>query len=119
MNGLPQTATDLFDTLLPLGIAAYPEKVKSINAIFGFKLEGEGGGYWVLDCTSSPPKISKDGPQAQCVIELEHEDFKKLMADHNVGMDLYFANKIRVTGESLLALKLGLFFEITLPKPGL
>ncbi len=117
MANEPQNAQDLFGRLLPIGLTNYPDRAREINAIFGFKIEGEGGGYWVLDCTSSPPTCTPgDTGKAQCTIELEHEDFKKMLTDHNTGMDLYFKSRIRVSGEAALALKLGLFFEITRPK---
>lgn len=120
MSSLPATASDLFDTLMPLGIAAYPEKIRDVGAIILFKIEGEGGGKWTLDCTSTPPRIVKgdSAPESQVSIEMEHEDFKKLMVDHNQGINLYFEGKIRVTGEANLAIKLGGLFNVTRPYPG-
>lgn len=122
MSNLPQTASDLFDNLLPLGVLAYPERVREIGGVFLFKITGDGGGVWALDCTSTPPRVLK-GPEttagaAGVTIELEHEDFKKLLTNHNYGIDLYFASKLRIQGDSALAMKLGVFFEITRPNPG-
>lgn len=117
MSNMPQSSSDLFDSLLPLGLDAYPERAKEIDAIFSFKVGEE---TWTLDCKSAPPKIHKgEGPTpAQCTIELSEDDFKLLITDHNKGIDLYFKNRIRVTGEANLCLKLGVFFEITSPSPG-
>jgi hypothetical protein len=114
------TASDLFDTYLPLGINCYPERVKEINAVFAFKIEGEGGGEWVLDCTTTPPKMHKGtGPNPAVVtIEMDHEDFKRILVSHNAGLELYCAGKIRITGDTNQANKLGLFFEITRPEAG-
>lgn len=117
MANIPQSASDLFDTLLPLGLDAYPDKAKLIDAVFAFVI---GEDRWTLDCKSTPPKIHKgNGPlAAQVTIEMEPDDLKTLMTDHNKGMDLYFANKLRITGDTALCIKLSTFFDITRPGPG-
>jgi len=117
---LPQTASDLFDTLLPLGLAAYPEKAKEIGGVILFKITGERGGEWQLDFSNAPPKVFKGEAiqGASLTIELDHEDFKRLMVDYNAGLDLYFKNKLRISGDLNLALKLALFFDITRANPG-
>lgn len=121
MSNLPQNASDLFDTLLPVALAGYKDRAREINAVIGFNILGTDGGNWVLDCASAPPRILKEGrdsiPATTCTIEIEHADFKELMTDHNKGVDYYFSNKIRVTGDTQAALHLGLFFEITRPQP--
>ncbi len=115
MANEPQNASDLFDKLVPIGLANYPDRAREINSIFGFNIVD--AGFWTLDCTSTPPTCTAgDNGKAQCTIELDHEDFKRMLTDHNAGMDLYFKSKLRVTGDASLALKLGLFFEITRPK---
>lgn len=121
MANMPQTASDLFDTLLPLGLDAYPDRAKEIDAVFAFVIEEkDGADKWTLDCKSTPPRIHKgDGPSpAQVTIEISHDDLKSLMADHNKGIDLYFQNKLRIVGETALCLKLSTFFDITRPSPG-
>lgn len=114
---LPSSATELFDDLLPTGIKGYPDKIREINAVFGFDIEGDDGGFWTLDCTSAPPQVHKGNTgKCQCTITLEHEDFKKLLSDYNAGISLYFQGKIRVSGDEKLCLRLGEFFAITRPK---
>ena len=47
---------------------------------------------------------------AQCTIEMDHVDFMTMLGDPNAGMQLYFAGKLRVSGDPMLAMKLqGLF----------
>jgi alkyl sulfatase BDS1-like metallo-beta-lactamase superfamily hydrolase len=116
---IEKTPSGLFDTLLPLGLAAYPDRAREINASIGFNIEGADGGFWVLDCTKSPPKVTKNpAEQPSCTIEMSSEDFVTIMQDHTKSLDLYFENKLRITGDQSVALRLGLFFEITRPNPG-
>lgn len=117
-NGvLPQDARDLFETLLPIGIRGYPDRIREINAIFGFEIEGDGGGFWTLDCTSAPPTCKPgNSGNVQCMITMQHDDLKRLFTDYNAGIDLYFEGKIRITGNEKACLMLGSFFSITRPK---
>lgn len=120
MANLPETASDLFDTLLPLGVKFYADRVRDIGGAFIFDIEG--AGVWVLDTQSTPPSISKGSPsvefQNSCTIEMSHDSLKAIMKDYKSGIDLYFANKIKVSGNVELALGLQTFFEITRPNPG-
>ena len=54
-----------------------------------------------------------DTGKAQCTIELAHEDFKAMLGNPQVGMQLYFQGKLRVTGDPMLATKLQQFFAMT------
>ena len=110
---LPKDAQELFDTLVPQGLKLHPDKAREVNAIYAFKISGEGGGDWTVDCTIDPPTCVKgDTGKAQCTIEVAHEDFKQMLADPNAGMQLYFQGKLRVSGDPMLAMKLQQFFEI-------
>lgn len=111
MATVPESAAELFNDLLPPGLAVWPDRVREINAIFGFKIEGEG--EWTLDCTSTPPVVKKGLHSPQCTIEMDKDSFMAVLADYNVGIDLYFQNKIRVLGDTNLGLKLSLFFDVT------
>jgi len=113
MATLPSNASELFDNLVPEGLAKYPDKARELNAIYCFKVTGEGGGDWTVDTTSNPPSCTKgDSGKAQCTIEVSHEDFKAMLADPNAGMQLYFQGKLRVSGDPMLAMKLQQLFEL-------
>ena len=65
------------------------------------------------DLTANPPTIVKgDSGNAQCTIEVAHDDFKTMLSDPNAGMQLYFQGKLRVSGDPMLAMKLQQFFDI-------
>jgi putative sterol carrier protein len=113
MPEMPKDAADLFENMVPAALKQYPDKAREINAIYGFKIEGEGGGEWTVDLTSDPPEVTKGvSSKAQCTVEVSHEDFKTMLADPNAGMQLYFQGKLRVSGDPMLAMKLQQLFQL-------
>ena len=110
---MPKDAQQLFNELIPAGLKQFPDKAREVNAIYAFKISGEGGGDWTVDLTANPPTCVKgDTGNAQCTIEVAHDDFKTMLADPNAGMQLYFQGKLRVSGDPMLAMKLQQFFDI-------
>jgi putative sterol carrier protein len=110
---MPKDAVELFDVLVPQGLKQFPEKAREVNAIYAFKISGEGGGDWTCDLTKDPPTCERgDNGTAQCTVEVAHDDFKQMLADPNAGMQLYFQGKLRVSGDPMLAMKLQQFFAI-------
>lgn len=113
MAQMPKDAADLFDNLVPQGLKQYPDKAREVNAIYCFKVSGEGGGEWTVDCTADPPVCARgDTGKAQCTIEVAADDFKTMLSDPNAGMQLYFQGKLRVSGDPMLAMKLQQLLEI-------
>lgn len=113
----PKDAQDLFNNLVPQGLKQSPGKARELNAIYCFVITGDGGGEWTVDCTSNPPSCTKgDAGKAQCKVELASSDFKLMLADPNVAMQLYFQGKLRVSGDPTRAMKLQQLFEIARPK---
>ncbi len=106
-----QDAVQLFDVMIPKALANHPDKAKEVNAIYAFKITGDGGGEWTVDLVNSPPTCAKgDSGKAQCTIEVAHEDFKAMLGNPQAGMQLYFQGKLRVVGDPMLATKLQQFF---------
>jgi putative sterol carrier protein len=113
---LPKDAKDLFDNLVPAGLKQHPDKARELGAIYCFKITGEGGGDWTVDCMTNPPTCKKgDSGKAQCAVEISHADFKTMLVDPNACMQLYFQGKLRVSGDPMLAMKLQQLFEIARP----
>ena len=56
---MPKDAKELFDVLIPQGLKQFPDKAREVNAIYAFKITGDGGGEWTVDLTSNPPTIVK------------------------------------------------------------
>ena len=107
MSALPKDAQELFDVMVPEGLKKYPDKAREVNAIYAFKISGEGGGEWTADLTSDPPTCEKgDSGKAQCTISVSHDDFKTMLTDPNAGMQLYFQGKLKVSGDMGVAMRL-------------
>ncbi len=115
---MPSSAQEVFDDLVPKGLAQFPDKAGELNAIYAFKITGDGGGEWTVDCVAKPPTCTKGASdKAQCTIEVANEDFKTMLGgDPNAGMQLFFAGKLRVSGDVTLAMKLQQLFELARPK---
>ncbi len=56
-----------------------------------------------------------DTGKAQCTVEVAHEDFKSMFTDPQVGMQLYFQGKLKVSGDPMLAMKLQQVFDMARP----
>jgi SCP-2 sterol transfer family len=113
MPQTPKNAQELFDDMLPAALKANPEKAKAVGAIYCFKISGDGGGDWTVDLTADPPTCARgDSGKAQCTIEVSNDDFQAMLGNPQVGMQLYFQGKLKVTGDPMLATKLQQFLTI-------
>ena len=113
MATLPKDAQELFNQQVPAALAAHPDKAKEIGAVYMFKISGDGGGEWTVDLASATPTCQPGAHgTAQCTIEVAHEDFKTMLANPAAGMQLYFAGKLKVQGDPMLATKLQKLFSM-------
>ena len=104
--GAPTTAQELFNDKLPQLIEKNPDKAKELGAIYHFKVNGDGGGEWTVDLASASPSCTQGGPDgktAQCIITVEHDDFKAMLGNPQLGMQLYFQGKLKVEGPDIMA----------------
>ncbi len=106
-------AKELFDEQVPKALARAPDKAKEVGAIYCFKITGDGGGDWTVDLANDPPSCKQgDDGNAQCTVEVAHDDFKTMLSDPQAGMQLYFQGKLKVSGDPMLATKLRQFFDL-------
>ncbi|MEK6608453.1 MAG: SCP2 sterol-binding domain-containing protein [Myxococcota bacterium] len=106
-------AATLFNEQVPKALVANAAKAREIGAVYCFKITGEGGGTWTVDLVSDPPTASKgETGKPQCTIEVAHEDFKSMLGNPSLGMQLYFQGKLKVTGDPMLATKLQKLFSL-------
>ena len=113
MARVPSNAKELFDDMIPRGIASNPDKAKQVGAVYVFRITGDGGGDWIVDLTADPPSCTRGvSDKAQCTIEVAHTDFQRMLAEPNAGMELYFSGKLRVSGDPMLATRLQSFFRL-------
>ena len=104
----------LFNEELPAALAKNPDAAKQIGAKYQINVTGDGGGEWFIDVSDSGPKAEKGNPgTAECTITISAEDFQKLHENPQAnGMQLFFAGKLKVTGNQMLAMKLQKLFQV-------
>ena len=113
MANMPKDAQELFNEQVPKALAAHPDKAKEIGAVYLFKISGDGGGEWTVDLASATPSCQPGSHGTpQCTIEIAHDDFKSMLGNPALGMQLYFQGKLRVTGDPMLATKLQKLFQL-------
>jgi len=104
-------AKTLFDEKMPKALAKDPEKARELNAIYMFKVTGARGGTWTVDCKTDPPAVTVgESGTAECTIEVADGDFESMLADPQMGMQLFFQGKIKIAGDPVLATKLSNLF---------
>lgn len=97
------TTKEYFDVKLPELIAANPDKVKAINGVFQFKIDGAGD--WAVDCKEL--KITEGTIEgADTVLEITAEDFDAILSKKLNPMMAFTTRKLKVTGNLPLSLKL-------------
>ena len=102
----------LFNVELPAQLAKFPDAAKQIGATFQLNITGEGGGSWFIDVSATGPKCVPGEQAADCVITIASEDFLKLLENPQAnGMPLFFAGKLKIGGNNMLAMKLNKLFS--------
>jgi putative sterol carrier protein len=104
----------LFNEEVPAALAKNPDKAKEIGAKYQMNITGDGGGEWFIDVSASGPKCEQGNPGgADCTITIATEDFQKLYENPQAnGLQLFFGGKLKVTGNPMLAQKLGKLFDL-------
>jgi putative sterol carrier protein len=104
----------LFNEELPAKLAQHADAAKQIGGKYQINVTGEGGGEWFIDVSDSGPKAEAGNPGGSDVsITLTAEDFQKLYENPQAnGMQLFFAGKLKVTGNNMLAMKLQKLFSL-------
>jgi putative sterol carrier protein len=104
---------NLFNVELPSQIAAHPDAAKQIGSKFQINITGDGGGEWHIDASDSGPSAKAGNEAADVTITMASEDFQKLMENPQAnGMQLFFAGKLKVAGNQMLAMKLNKLFSL-------
>lgn len=99
----------LFNEDLPAGLAKNTEDAKTIGAKYQINVTGEG--EWNVDVSPSGPFCKPGTGPADCTITVAADDFQKLLENPAAGQQLFFAGKLKVSGNPMLALKLQKLFS--------
>ncbi|OQX68986.1 MAG: hypothetical protein B6A08_07610 [Sorangiineae bacterium NIC37A_2] len=82
-----------------------PDEARLVGAIYKFVLEGDDGGTWIVDLTDSPSVEERDG-ESPCTIKMSTSDFVSMMTGSESPQVLFFAGKLHIDGDVMLALRL-------------
>jgi putative sterol carrier protein len=100
----------LFNEDLPAALAKNAEDARTIGATYQMNITGEGS--WFIDVSATGPKCEPGEKPADCTITIAAEDFQKLLENPQAnGMPLFFAGKLKIGGNNLLAMKLNKLFS--------
>ncbi len=101
----------LFNEELPAALEKNAAEAKSIGAKYQMNIAGEG--EWYIDVSDTGPSCKPGTNEAaDCTIAIAAEDFQKLVENpQQNGMQLFFAGKLKVAGNQMLAMKLQKLFS--------
>jgi putative sterol carrier protein len=100
----------LFNEDLPAALAKNAEDARTIGATYQMNITGEGS--WFIDVSATGPKCEPGEKPADCTITIAAEDFQKLLENPQAnGMPLFFAGKLKIGGNNMLAMKLNKLFS--------
>ena len=101
----------LFNEHLPESLAKNAEDARTVGAKYQINVTGEG--EWFIDVSATGPSCKPGTDEsADCTITVAAEDFQKLIENPQAnGMQLFFAGKLKVGGNQMLAMKLNKLFS--------
>lgn len=94
---------------IPARVAAKPQFLKEINAVFEFVISGATGGTWTLDLTEAGGGKVTEGPATQekkTIVTVSDEEFIKIINKKTNTQMSYMSGKLKVKGDMGPALKL-------------
>jgi putative sterol carrier protein len=106
---MPVDIKKMFNEELPAALLRNADEAKSLAAKFQIEIAGEGD--WHIDASATGPACKAGKDTADCTIKIDAESFQTLMEDPaNNGMKLFFAGKLKVDGNQMLAMKMQKLF---------
>jgi 3-hydroxyacyl-CoA dehydrogenase/3a,7a,12a-trihydroxy-5b-cholest-24-enoyl-CoA hydratase len=92
-------------------IAAHPEWLEQVGAVFQFEIEGSEGGSYIVDLRHSPGAARPGHDlEADCHMTMAYEDFRAMLKGELKPEMAFLTGKLQVSGNLLLATKLGPLF---------
>lgn len=101
----------LFNEDLPAILEKNQDKAKTIGAKYQLNIPPVG--TWHIDVSSTGASCTPGEKPADCTITINADDFQKLYENPQAnGMQLFFAGKLKVQGNQMLAMKLQQLFSL-------
>ena len=84
-----------------------PGTVAGMNAVYQFKVTGDGGGDWYADLKVVPPMVAAGAhASANCTITVASADFVAIKTGKLSGQMAFMTGKLKIAGDMGLAMKL-------------
>jgi len=88
-------------------LTADPSSVAGMNAVYQFKVTGDGGGDWYADLKVTPPVVAAGlHATANCTITVAAPDFVNIKTGKLSGQMAFMTGKLKIAGDMGLAMKL-------------
>lgn len=100
---MPETARQFFDDLAAR-TAGGSERTRGLTASYRFDVEGAGS--WMVNVDDGAVAVSEGDGAADCVIAAPEELFLRIVRGEQNPMGAFLMGKIRVEGDTSLALRL-------------
>ena len=100
---------DVFEQHLPARLAAKPDVVSKIGAVYQFNVSGPEGGEWTVDCATPGGKVTAgSSPAARCTVTATDKDLLAIVNGKMNPQMAFMSGKLRIAGDIGLAMKLQL-----------
>lgn len=101
----------LFNEEIPGALAKRGDDARKIGG--KYQLNITNAGSWTVDLVSNPPAVTEGtATDAGVTIDVADTDFQTMLADPSAGMKLFFAGKLKVKGNQMLAMNLQKLFGL-------
>ena len=102
---------NLFNQEIPAALGRRGDDARKIGG--KYQLNIAGAGNWTVDLVSNPPTTTEGTvTDAQVTIDVAEADCQTMLADPGAGMKLFFAGKLKVKGNQMLAMNLTKLFNL-------
>jgi hypothetical protein len=99
-----------FNDELPAALTRNADEAKAIGARYQINIINEG--EWHVDCTPTGPSCVEGSAEADCTMTIAAKEFWIALENPRVnGPALFFQRKLRVQGDSMVAVKLERLFS--------
>src|SRR5690349_5299984 len=101
------TAQEIFDKIQGK-ISANPDKAKSVNGIYEFKISDGSPDTWTIDLTKDAGQVSQGSSgNAKCTVTIKSQDLADIIEKKLNPQMAFMTGKLKVAGDMGMALKLG------------
>ncbi len=89
------------------------DKVQGLNAVFQFKITGDGGGNWNVRIANGQVEVAEGEADAPSItLGVSAEDFEGILTGKLSSQAAFLSGKLKIQGDMMLAMKLQSIFSL-------